>query len=95
VHALHVLEVENDCVLEEGEEDKHDAGEQPDLEGVHLVRLGRVRGRRCRDVDQHEEEGDEERHSPGHDGRRNEETDLKNEMVSNNLLYKRIKLLAV
>ena len=31
VRALHVLEVEDDCVLEEREEDEHDAGQEPDL----------------------------------------------------------------
>ena len=31
VRALHVLEVEDDGVLEEREEDEHDAGQEPDL----------------------------------------------------------------
>ena len=46
------------------------------LERVDLVRFWRVRSGAGGDVDEHEEEGDQDRHPPGHDRGWDQETDL-------------------
>ena len=53
---------------------KEDAGEHPGLYCCQTLSLGCVGGDGVEDVDQHQEQGDQERHPPWNDVRRNDET---------------------
>ena len=62
--ALFQLDLEQeDGVFAEGPEDEDDAGDDPGLDGRQALGLGRVRLDRVEDVDQHEEDCHQERHS--------------------------------
>ena len=70
-----LCKVHNSDSLYEGAEHEEDAGEHPGLDGRQPLRLGRVRRHRVEDVDEHQEEGDEERHPAGDHVHRDEEGD--------------------
>ena len=54
---------QEDGVFAEGPEDKDYTGDDPGLDGRQALGLGRVRLDRVEDVDQHEEDCHQERHS--------------------------------
>ena len=53
------------CVAEESPKDKEDADQHPGADGGHALHVGGVGCHDVEDVDEHEEEGDEHRHSAG------------------------------
>ena len=62
-------------LLDEGPEDEENAREHPRLDGRQPLRLWRVGRHRVEDVDEHEEQGDEQRHPPGNHVHGDEERD--------------------
>ena len=62
-------------LLYQGSEDEEDTCQHPGLDGSQSLCFGRVRCHRVENVDQHKEEGDEQRHSARDDVHRDEERD--------------------
>ena len=62
-------------VAEQSPEDKEDADQHPGADGSHALHVGRIGCHDVKDVDEHEEEGDEHRHPAGDHLRGDEEAD--------------------
>ena len=71
-----VLPEQNSRVSGKGPEDKEDAGDDPGRDRGQALDIGRVARDVVEDVDQHEEEGDQEGHSPRDDLRWDQEAYL-------------------